>query len=470
MEQLYLIEFYINSICLKTPPGGAIPAEDKKLTVNIDFGKFASLLVNENEFANDILVDDVSDDEMEVYPSPPPAQAAFPSCQDQTVSAPTLPSKCCLVTNETKKQENPNESDNEDYTENTVTERAFNSGASLMFAHNPPALQQTLKLFPLELSVWTDDESEKRACVGITKISWASEFIEMIGNSPNKPAQSPEQQQQIPLTLPTREDLRSQISGSVIGQVCCMIRLTILGHKVITRFRQAEDGDGFIFRNRVAASSVKCKKYGINTSCVPDQITCSLQVDNLDTDGADICKIIAASKTACEPPYAAGNQMKGLGNRTMTIPCSNPACKLSELIQRAAGEDPKSKMKGDPPGASCPPIKHNDDCCCNCKYLNIPLEKDAIPIFSDKQKSVVCEVCGGVSYDGKTCKDKDKPECSGPCNLDKKEGREKNPNIQRMLFEGLTKMLANARTGNHKQFCPDFKHKSSCPIGGACCQ
>lgn len=440
MEEMYMIEFFIQSISLQCKTG-KLKTSDKKLTVNLEFGKFASFIVNESEFENDLLL--------------------------QSANDPNNPTDDWQIDYKPRSQEK--------YTDSTITlasmnpdpdelrkGKVFNAGASILFAHNPDGLKQTFKLFPLDISVWTNDDTEKRACVGTAKIMWDSEFLELVTQSSRSCRMLP------PTTVKTVQQLRSEISGSIIGEMTCLIRLTHLGKKVITRFKIANSRKGFMFRNRTGNFSNKCKKYGVNTDL--DQLsTIGIIFESLEIEDPDIVKAGERKKQVSEELRAAGldkecimfvtgdqlrksdkDQEKG------PLPCGNANCKLTKMIQSYLTQGETLKL-GDPTckepyqvGGTAKKPGNEGGGCCGCNYNEVseePMECGAIA--ADQPKFVICEVCGGYS-NTITCKDRESGmgACPGPCYLRTSPAQSnKPPNVERMLFEGLSKMLSGSKSG-----------------------
>lgn len=448
MEEMYMIEFFIQRISLQCK-SGKLKTSDKKLTVNLEFGKFASFIVNESEFENDLL--------------------------PQSSNDPNNPTEDWHV-------DYKNIRGQEKYTDSTITlasmnpdadelrnGKAFNGGASILFAHNPDGLKQTFKLFPLDISVWTNDDTEKRACVGNTKILWDSEFLELVTVSSKTCRVLP------PTTVKTVQKLRSEITGSIIGEMTCLIRLTHLGKKVITCFKVANSRKGFMFRNRTRNASNKCKKYGVNTDL--DQLTTiGVIYESLEIDDPDIVKASERKKHVSEELRAAGldkdcimfvtgdqlrktdtNQDKG------PFPCGNANCKLTKMIQSYLTQGETLKL-GDQKctegyqvgGAAKKQGKEGEGGgCCGCNYSEVPEEPtECGAIAADQPKFVICEVCGGYS-NTITCKDRESGmgACPGPCYLRTSPAHSNQPpNVERMLFEGLSKMLTGSKSGTCTSF------------------
>ncbi|XP_039758156.1 uncharacterized protein LOC120632366 isoform X1 [Pararge aegeria] len=205
MEQLYLIEIFIDTVTIYATEEDEKSSANKNLIIKIKFGPKVQFIIKEGQLA---LNEDKKDDIME--------------CDENGKRKWT---------------------------------RTIRVGKSYLFPSYPDTVLMTLSKFPLEIEIWNDDENEVEIFVGIGTMFWETEFYHMLKETAD-PSKVHE-----PLSIKQNTVLFAECCCKRVGEISFILRVSALGETIITEFQQLlTDPDTFVFRTNKAPSMFQCKR------------------------------------------------------------------------------------------------------------------------------------------------------------------------------------------------------------------
>ncbi|XP_059047372.1 uncharacterized protein LOC131842820 isoform X1 [Achroia grisella] len=370
MEQMYLIEIFIDKVTIFVSEEDEKSGANKNLIIKIRFGPKAQFIIKEGQLA---LNEDKKDDIVE--------------CDDLGRRKWT---------------------------------RTIRVGKSYLFPSYPDTVLMILSKFPLEIEVWNDDQNEVEIFVGIGTMHWETEFYHMLKDTTDvcKPHE--------PLSIKQHTPLFAECCCKQVGEIGFILRLSALGDTIITEFQQLmKDPDTFVFRTNKAPSMFQCKRIeGDNPNfCMVGSLyeTTTLEdpsVLNNAQKKIEVCTELQScgmEQKKADYSYEHGKEItkkkypiNKIRMGDITGPCGNANCPLAHKVrtyirnleaykQEAAGK--VSGNKDDTTRKICG--------ACNCKDDRWHRENCPNKDIKTETKAL-CTGCSGVANTGDTCEDKKK--------------------------------------------------------------
>ncbi|XP_047536775.1 uncharacterized protein LOC125070833 [Vanessa atalanta] len=376
MEQMYLVEIFIDKVTIFVFDDEESSGANKKLIVKIRFGPKVEFIIKEGQLA---LNENTKDDIIE--------------CDDSG---------------------------------RRKWSRTIRVGKSYLFPSYSDTVLMILSKFPLEIEIWNDDENEVDIFVGIGTMHWETEFFHMLKET------AVASKIHEPLTIKQNTPLFAECCCKQVGEISFILRLSALGESIITEFQQLmKDPDTFVFRTNKAPSMFQCKRVEgddpnfcmvgslYETTTLEDptltnnaqekiEICTELQSCGVqrDPDGASCKHDVEDTEAQLKKSYPIDKIRMG----DITGPCGNANCPLAHKVRtyirnletykrEAAGK--VTETKGDVTRKVCGTCVCKDD---RWHREECPemLEKEG------KQGKVVCSGCGGTTQAGETCDEQQK--------------------------------------------------------------
>lgn len=205
MEQVYLIEIFIDKITIFVTEEDEKSATNKKVIIKVRFGPKFEFIIKEGQLA----VDDSKGDDVVA----------------------------------------PDETGQRKWT------RTIRVGKSYLFPSYPDTLLMLLSKFPLEIEAWTDDNTEVNEFVGVGTMYWQTDFFHMLKETADICKVHK------PLAVKETTPLMAECCCKQVGDVTFILRVSALGNSISTEFQQPmKDPDTFVFRTDKAPSVFQCRR------------------------------------------------------------------------------------------------------------------------------------------------------------------------------------------------------------------
>ncbi|KAJ8714182.1 hypothetical protein PYW08_007802 [Mythimna loreyi] len=367
MEQMYLIEIFIDKVTIYATdkdPGGT---DNKNLIIKVKFGPNVQFIVKEGQLAVNEKQDDI------------------------------------VVTDEK--------------TGRRQWSRTIRVGKSYLFPSFPDTMLMILSKFPLEIEVWNDDANElpNLIFVGVGNMHWDTHFFHMIKETAN-----PCKMHQ-PLSIKSKTIIMAECCCVQAGEVDFILRLSALGNSIITEYQQLlKDPELFVFRTNKAPSMFQCKRvegddpnfcmvgslYETTTLEDPELIDKANKKIEVCTELQSCGMGGKVGEFKCDRPEVGSAKKKYAIDKIkmgdIVGPCGNANCALAHRVRTYIRnlESYKKKAIGI---KKTKPGKDNKVCGkCVCK--DDRNHRDDCP--KPKPAKSKCEGCGGMALAGQTCKQK----------------------------------------------------------------
>ncbi|XP_014359984.2 uncharacterized protein LOC106712054 [Papilio machaon] len=367
MEQLYMLEMFIDKVTVFVSDDDEKSTNNKKLIIKIKFGPNTEFIIKEGQLAvNEGKDDDVID---------------------------------------------VDESGRKKWT------RTIRVGKSYLFPSYPDTLLVILSKFPLEIEVWNDDDTEINIFVGVGTMYWQTEFFHMLKETADICKVHE------PLTIKENARLLAECHCKQVGEISFILRLSALGNSIITEFQQPmRDPDSFVFRTNKAPSMFECKRiegddpnfcmvgslYETTTLEDPDVIKNAVTKIEICTEASTCGMDKSGPESTCKHgekdkrPYPIDKIRMG----DIRGPCGNPNCPLAHKVKTYIRnlDSYKNKVgvvsnKGD---------NVTKKICGKCDCKDDRWHRESCPLKKEATVKVECEGCKGVTEEGETCEDKKK--------------------------------------------------------------
>ncbi|XP_013192067.2 uncharacterized protein LOC106136153 [Amyelois transitella] len=365
MEQMYLIEIFIDKVTIFTSDEDAKSGANKKLIIKTKFGPKNQFIIKEGQLA---LNEEMKDDIIE--------------CDEQG---------------------------------RRKYIRTIRVGKSFLFPSYPDTILMILAKFPLEIEVWNDDENEVEIFVGVGTMIWDTKFFHMLKDTADAGKVHE------PLSIKQLTPLTAECCCRQVGEIAFILRISALGDSIITEFQQLmKDPDAFVFRTNRAPSMFQCRRiegddpnfcmvgslYETTTLEDPDvinnaqqkiEVCTELQSCGMGQPGADYKCEFEQSKNPPKKKYPVDKIRMG----DITGPCGNPNCVLAHKVKTYIRnlESYKKEAGG---------ITQNKDqtsrkVCGSCVCKDDKWHRDTCP---DNPPKSTCGGCGGLTPADDTCEDR----------------------------------------------------------------
>ncbi|XP_023938838.2 uncharacterized protein LOC112046449 [Bicyclus anynana] len=369
MEQLYLIEIFIDTVTIYASEEDEKSGANKNLIIKIKFGPKVQFIIKEGQLA----LNDKKDDIIE-----------------------------------------SDENGKRKWT------RTIRVGKSYLFPSYPDTVLMTLSKFPLEIEVWNDDVNEVEIFVGIGTMFWETGFYHML-----KETAEPCKVHQ-PLSIKQNTVLFAECCCRRVGEIAFILRISALGETITTEFQQLmKDPDNFVFRTDKAPSMFQCKRIeGDDPNfCMVGSLyeTTTLEdptVVNQAQQKIEICtELQSCGIKQTEDDYSCRHDTEDTTPKKkhpidkikmgdIVGPCGNTNCPLAHKIKTYIRnlDTYKQEAEGKVTGEKG---KKTRKICGSCDCKDDRWHRDTCPenFKDDKFVKVECKGCGGVTQAGKTCED-----------------------------------------------------------------
>ncbi|CAK1550418.1 unnamed protein product [Leptosia nina] len=373
MEQMYLVEIFIDKVTIYATLEDEQSGANKNLIIKIRFGPKVEFIIKEGQLA---LNDEKKDDVME--------------CDE----------------NGRRKWS-----------------RTIRVGKSYLFPSYSDTVLMILSKFPLEIEIWNDDENEVEIFVGVGTMYWETEFFHMLKETADA------SKIHEPLTIKQNTPLFGECYCKRVGEISFILRLSALGESIITEFQQLmTDPDSFVFRTNKAPSMFQCKRvegddknfcmvgslYETTTLEDPDvqnnaqqkiEICTELQSCGMGRKDADYkCKHDSLEPQEKQKKSYPISKIR-MGD--ITGPCGNANCPLAHKVRTYIRnlEAYKEQADGKVQGTKDEGTKKICGSC-GCKDDRWHREECPEKENEGKENKSVCQGCGGLTPAGETCEDR----------------------------------------------------------------
>lgn len=372
MEQMYLIEIFIDSVTIYLSEEDENSSANKNLIVKTKFGPKVQFIIKEGQMSkNEEQTDDIV--------------------------------KC-------------------DKTGKKKFSRTIRAGKSLLFPSYPDTILQILNKFPLEIEVWNDDEKEEPIFVGIGNMHWDTEFFFMLKETTDTC------ELHEPLAIKQVTTLYKECCCSIAGEISFIVRISALGDIIITEFQQLmKDPNTFVFRTNKAPSMFECKRiegddpnfcmigslYETTTLENPDLVNNAHHKIEICTELESCGKAGDKANHVCEHPTPGGTEKPSKKTYSVdkirmgdiTGPCGNTNCTLAHKVKNyIRAMDSYKKQAGALPTSEDNKTKK---VCGTCSCKDDRYHRDSCPSKMEQPpKKDKCGGCGGLVPPGETCNDK----------------------------------------------------------------
>ncbi|XP_075983077.1 uncharacterized protein LOC142981219 isoform X1 [Anticarsia gemmatalis] len=377
MEQMYLIEIFIDKVTVFTSEGDESTA-NKNLIIKIKFGPKIQFIIKEGQLAAN---DEKRDDTIE-------------------------------ITESGRRQ----------------WSRTIRVGKSYLFPSYPDTVLTILNKFPLEIEVWNDDENEtdNQMYVGIGSMIWHTKFYHYLKDTADICKMHE------PLTLKEITTLYQECCCRQAGEVNFILRVSALGDSIITEFQQLmKNPDSFAFRTNKAPSMFECKRiegddpnfcmvgslYETTTLEDPDVVDNAQKKIEICTE-LQSCGVAGAGKAPCEHEgegTESGKKVYAINKIKMgeiTGPCGNFNCPLAHKVRTYIRNLDTYKSKAG--ATSGTKGEGTKKICGSCSCKDDRWHREDCPETAEKGKDggtgqpeqTTCSGCGGFAKPGDTCMDR----------------------------------------------------------------
>lgn len=368
MEQLYMIEIFIDRVTIILSDSEEESAASKKLTVKVKFGPKTQFIIKEGQLAkNEQKTDDI------------------------------------LECDENGKRK---------------WSRIIRVGKSFLFPSYPDTMLMVLSKFPLEVEVWNDEEIENREIfIGVGNMHWDTQFFHMLKETADVCKLHE------PLSIKSVAPLTGECCCGRVGEVSFILRLSALGESIMTEFQQLlSNPDQFVFRTNKAPSMFQCNRVdGENPNfCMAGSLYETATLEDPDVINKANKKIeVCTEKQSCavgpqgvdrvcehtpddEPPKKA-YPIEKIKMGDITGPCGNTNCPLAHKVRAYIRnlEAYKTEASGKVTGTKDKGRK----ICGSCDCKDDRYHRDKCP-ETTKDGKPICKGCGGIAQTGETCEDK----------------------------------------------------------------
>ena len=369
MEQMYLIEIFIDKVTIYEKDDEQGSHTNKSLIIKVRFGPNVQFIVKEGQLA-------VNEKEEDI-----------------------------VVTDEV--------------TGRRQYSRTIRIGKSYLFPSYPDTILLILSKFPLEIEVWNDDTSDPEGpiFVGVGNMHWHTQFFNMVRETAN-PCKIHQ-----PLSIKSRTTIWAECCCVQAGVVDFIVRLSALGGSIITEFQQLlKDPETFVLRTNKAPSMFQCKRiegddpnfcmvgslYETTTMEDPDIVDQANKKIEVCTE-LQSCGMGGKQKYVCEPGQ---DPEEGAAKKKYPIdkirmgdiigPCGNTNCELAHRVRNYIRNLNSYKKKGITPDPTKP--QHAKKVCGKCICKDDRYHREKCP--KDVKIDAPCIGCKGLSALGNTCEDK----------------------------------------------------------------
>lgn len=377
MEQLYLIEIFIDKVYIFASKQNEESGANKNLIIKIKFGPKVQFIIRE---------------------------------QAQTKSAPKDVIEC-------------------DEHGRRKFGRPIRNGKSYLFPSYSDTVLMILEKFPLEIEVWNDDEKEVEIFVGVGTMLWDTQFFLMLKETANADSLN------TALTVKSITTLTDECCCKQVGEIVFILRISALGDSIVTEYQQLmTDPESFVFRTNKTPSLFTCKRvdgndknftmvgnlYESTTLEDPAVLMKAQQKIEICTDIQSCADTPSGSAPVCKHTQKQDEEeYKNKDKKKYAIdqirmgdihgPCGNSNCPLAHKVrnyirnletykQEAAG-----KVSGNKSDTGTKKVCGG--CCCKDDRFH----REECPDNQNKAtKKTLCTGCDGVVPVGNTCEDKKK--------------------------------------------------------------
>lgn len=365
MEQMYMVEIFIDKVAIFMPEGEESAAE-KKLITKVKFGPKTQFIIKEGQLAQ----------------SEQKGEESMTECDEQNIRKFT---------------------------------RTIRVGKSMLFPSYPDTVLKILAKFPLEIELWTDDVNEVEEFVGVGIMLWDTEFYLMLKET----AQASKRVE--PLSIKQLMPLMNECGCKQVGEVHFILRLSALGENIITEFQQLmDDPEQFVFRTNRAPSMFQCKRVDENDPnfCMVGSLyeTATLEDPTMMDEAEQYvevctelqsCSMAATDKVLCkhnnntDTVHTKKYPIDKIRMGDITGPCGNTNCPLATKVRMYLRDLDiyKKEVGGNVPELTDKNITKNICGKCVCKDDRWHRED----CKKGPEKKVPCKGCGGFSKPGHTC-------------------------------------------------------------------
>ncbi|KAJ8723736.1 hypothetical protein PYW07_007716 [Mythimna separata] len=366
MEQMYLIEIFIDKVTIYSNDNDLGGTDNKNLIIKVKFGPNVQFLVREGQLA----VNEKTDDMIET----------------------------------------------DEKTGRRQWSRTIRVGKSYLFPSFPDTILMILSKFPLEIEVWNDDDTElpNEIFVGVGKMHWDTHFFHMLKETAN-PCKIHQ-----PLSIKSKTILMAECCCKQAGEIDFIVRLSALGNSIITEYQQLlKDPDSFVFRTNKAPSMFQCRRvegddpnfcmvgslYETTTLEDPESIDAANKKIEVCTEMQSCGMGGKVGQFKCEGPEVGSAKKKHHIDKIkmgdIVGPCGNTNCALAHRVRAYIRnlETYKKKAVGIKKSKSGKTGKVCGTCVCKD-------DRDHRDDCKPPPAKTKCEGCGGMAIAGKTCKKK----------------------------------------------------------------
>ncbi|XP_028031441.1 uncharacterized protein LOC114243971 [Bombyx mandarina] len=372
MEQMYLIEIFIDKVTVFASDENEKSGADKNLIIKIKFGPKVQFIIKEGQLAvNEKTTDDIVE------------------CDE----------------NGRRKWS-----------------RTIRVGKSYLFPSYPDTVLMILSKFPLEIEVWNDDENEVEIFVGIGTMHWDTKFFHMLKDT----AEACKLHE--PLSIKQCTPLFAECCCRQVGEISFILRLSALGDSIITEFQQLmKDPESFVFRTNKAPSMFQCKRVdGADPNfCMVGSLYETTTLEDPDIAESARKKIeICTELQNCGAGGGTGQATCDYGEDDMmqtqkeypidkirmgdiTGPCGNANCALAHKVKTYLRNLDSYKVASG--GVSGTKDESSRKACGTCSCKDDRWHRETCPENENSdgaQNNAVCTGCSGIVKKGDTCEDK----------------------------------------------------------------
>lgn len=367
MEQMYLIEIFIDKVTIYVTDKDTGGTDNKQLIIKIKFGPNVQFIVKEGQLAVNEKTDDI------------------------------------VLTDEK--------------TGRRQWSRTIRVGKSYLFPSFPDTILNILSNFPLEIEVWNDDVSEppNQIFVGVGNMHWHTHFFHML-----KETADPCKMHQ-PLSIKTKTIIMAECCCVQAGEVDFILRLSALGNSIITEYQQIlKDPDSFVFRTNKAPSMFQCRRvegddpnfcmigslYETTTLEDPELIDKANKKIEVCTELQSCGMGGKVGEFKCKHPEVGAAKKKYAIDKIkmgdIVGPCGNQNCALAHRVRTYIRNLDTYKKKAKGVKGTKPGNRRKVCGTCACKDDRNHRDECPKPIPA----KTICKGCGGMTLADKTCKQK----------------------------------------------------------------
>ncbi|CAH2044991.1 unnamed protein product, partial [Iphiclides podalirius] len=374
MEQLYLIEMFIDKVSIFVTEEDENSAKNKKIIIKLKFGPKFEFIVKEGQMAiNEGKEDDV------------------------------------IETDEHGRRK---------------WSRRIRVGKSFLFPSYPDTLLMLLSKFPLEIEAWNDDDTEVNIFVGVGTMQWHTQFFHMLKETADICKVHE------PLTIKENTPLMAECCCKQAGEITFILRLSALGNSITTEFQQPmKDPEAFVFRTDKAPSMFQCKRiegsdpnfcmvgslYETTTLEDPDtlknaetkiEICTELSSCGRKSNDNNVCEHTKAEDESNKKSYPINKIRMG----DIKGPCGNTNCPLAHKVKMYIRNLESYKREAGSIGHKTGNVTKKVCGACDCK--DDRWHRETCPQMQERNNpqsgsgKAECPGCSGATNAGDTCEDR----------------------------------------------------------------